>query len=58
MQNGLAQLEEQVNNMSLPDLSGQSSTLTEEQKAAVAAQIKDYLANDETGKAAISTVNN
>ena len=51
---GLAQLEEQVNNMSLPDLSGQSSTLTDEQKAAVAAQIKDYLANDETGKAALA----
>ena len=37
-----------------PDLSGQSSTLTDEQKAAVAAQIKDYLANDETGKAALA----
>lgn len=51
---GLAQLNQQVSALSLPDMSSHSSALTEEQKAAVEQQIKNYLANDENGKKALA----
>lgn len=49
---GLNQLNEAVQGLALPDVSSQSSSLTEEQKAAVEAQIQAYLSQG-AGKEAI-----
>lgn len=50
---GLSQLNQQVSALTLPDMSGQSAKLTEEQKSAVKQQIENFLTTDEQGKAAM-----
>lgn len=50
---GLSQLENQLQGFNLPDVSSQPKTLTEEQKNAVAEEIKKFLSSDE-GKAVVS----
>lgn len=43
---GLAQLNEAVQNLNLPDMSDQSSKLTDEQKAAVELQVSQFLSSE------------
>lgn len=50
---GLAELDSKLKQFNLPDMSGQQATLTDEQKAAIQAEITNYLGSDE-GKAIVS----
>ena len=52
---GIAQLNEQVKNLNLPDMTEQSASLTDEQKELIKQQITDYLDSDGSVQVAAAT---